>query len=65
VLADENEQVVQAFLASHPELEVLPWPTGVSLPPGAIRQTHGVQLLPGSAAGTDGFYYACLGYRGS
>ena len=65
VLPDENEQVVQAFLASHPELEVLPWPTSVSLPPGAIRQACGVQLLPGSAAGTDGFYYACLGYRGS
>ncbi len=65
VLPDENEQVVQAFLASHPEAEALPWPSGVSLPPGAIRQACGVQLLPGSAAGTDGFYYACLGYRGS
>ncbi len=64
VLPDENEQVIQAFLDSHPELEVLPWPAGVPLPPGAIRQRCGVQLLPGSAAGTDGFYYACLGYRG-
>jgi len=64
VLPDENEQVIQAFLDSHPELEALPWPAGVSLPPGAIRQRCGVQLLPGSAAGTDGFYYACLVYRG-
>jgi len=64
VLPDENEQVIQAFLDSHPELEALPWPAGVALPQGAIRQRCGVQLLPGSAAGTDGFYYACLGYRG-
>ncbi len=28
--------------------------------PDAILCTHGVQLLPGSEAGTDGFYYACL-----
>lgn len=64
VLPDENEQVIQAFLDSHPELEALPWSAGVALPQGAIRQRCGVQLLPGSAAGTDGFYYACLGYRG-
>lgn len=64
VLPEENEHVVRAFLAGHPELEALPWPSGVALPPGAIRQACGVQLLPGSAAGTDGFYYACLGYRG-
>ncbi len=28
--------------------------------PGAIACTHGLQLLPGGEAGTDGFYYACL-----
>jgi hypothetical protein len=28
--------------------------------PGAIVCTHGLQLLPGGEAGTDGFYYACL-----
>jgi hypothetical protein len=30
------------------------------LAPGAIQQEFGVQLLPGAAAGTDGFYYACV-----
>ncbi len=65
VLPDENEQVIRAFIESHPEIEALPWPAGVSLPPGAIQLAYGVQLLPGSAADTDGFYYACLGYRGS
>lgn len=65
VLPDENEEVVRAFIESHPEVEALPWPANVSLPPGAVRLAHGVQLLPGSAANTDGFYYACLGYRGS
>jgi len=65
VLPDENEQVIQAFVESHPEIEALPWPAEVRLPPGAIRLRYGVQLLPGSAADTDGFYYACLGYRGS
>ena len=65
VLPDENEQMIRAFIESHPEIEALPWPAGVSLPPGAIQLAYGVQLLPGSAADTDGFYYACLGYRGS
>jgi hypothetical protein len=29
-------------------------------PPGAVLAGHGLQLLPGAEAGTDGFYYACL-----
>jgi len=65
VLPEENERLIQAFVDSRPDVEVLPWPADVVLPPGAIRQPYGVQLLPGGAAGTDGFYYACLGHRGS
>ncbi|MFM7708298.1 MAG: 16S rRNA (cytosine(967)-C(5))-methyltransferase RsmB, partial [Gammaproteobacteria bacterium] len=61
LLPAENEQVVAAFLAGEPAAGVLPWPEGVALPPGALRLPIGVQLLPGAEAGTDGFYYACLG----
>ena len=50
VLAAENQQVVDAFLASHQ---------------GFSRAAADIQLLPvpreaGAAAVTDGFYYACL-----
>ena len=61
LLPAENEAVVAAFLAREPAARALPWPDGVALPPGALRLPVGVQLLPGSEAGTDGFYYACLG----
>ena len=61
LLPAENEAVVVAFLAREPAAEVRPWPPGVALPPGALRLPVGVQLLPGTEAGTDGFYYACLG----
>ena len=61
LLPQEDEEVVAAFLAREPAACVLPWPEGVALPPGALRLPIGVQLLPGAEAGTDGFYYACLG----
>jgi 16S rRNA (cytosine967-C5)-methyltransferase len=61
LLPQENEEVVAAFLAREPAARALPWPEGVALPPGALRLPIGVQLLPGAEAGTDGFYYACLG----
>lgn len=63
VLPRENEQVVQQFLAKTPAAIALPWPVGVSLPPGALRLAAGVQLLPGVAADADGFYYSILGRR--
>ncbi len=54
VLRQENEQVVAAFLASHPDAGERPiladW--GRPLP-------YGRQILPGEA-GMDGFYYAVL-----
>ncbi|MEY4848547.1 MAG: hypothetical protein RLZZ36_1660 [Pseudomonadota bacterium] len=64
VLPEENEAVVLDFLATEPAARSLPWPSDVMLPPGAVRLEAGTQLLPGAQAGSDGFYYACLG-RGS
>ncbi len=57
VLRQENEQVVAAFLATHPDADEQPiaadW--GRALP-------HGRQILPGEAD-MDGFYYAGLHKR--
>ncbi|MFO1425465.1 MAG: 16S rRNA (cytosine(967)-C(5))-methyltransferase RsmB [Steroidobacteraceae bacterium] len=61
LLPAENERLVLDFLARTPGARTLPWPAGVTLPPGAVRLELGVQLLPGAEADTDGFYYACLG----
>ncbi|HEY1873833.1 MAG TPA: 16S rRNA (cytosine(967)-C(5))-methyltransferase RsmB [Steroidobacteraceae bacterium] len=59
VLPQENEQVVGALLASEPAMRPVALPAAERVP-GAIERPLGVQLLPGAAAGTDGFYYACL-----
>jgi 16S rRNA (cytosine967-C5)-methyltransferase len=64
VLPEENEAVVVDFLANEPAARSLPWPSEVPLPPGAVRLEAGIQLLQRPQAGSDGFYYACLG-RGS
>lgn len=61
LLPAENEAVVSAFLQREPAARISSWPDGVAPPPGALRLPVGVQLLPGTDAGTDGFYYACLG----
>ncbi len=63
VLHEENAAQVLGLLSAQPEAMLLPWPEAVALPPGARRLEAGVQLLPGSEADTDGFYYACLGRR--
>lgn len=63
VMPEENEQVIRAFLAAEQAAEVLGWPAELDRPPGAIPLEYGVQLLPGAAAGSDGFYYACLSRR--
>jgi 16S rRNA (cytosine967-C5)-methyltransferase len=63
VLPEENGAVVRAFIERTPAAESLPWPATLALPPGAVRLEEGVQLLPGAAADSDGFYYACLGRR--
>ena len=60
VLPAENERVVEAFLAAEPRAVSEPWPESLPLPPGARRLACGTQLLPGTEAGTDGFYYALI-----
>ena len=63
VLPDENHQVVDRFLSTEPRARAAALPAGV-LPPEARMEAYEAgrtaQLLPGSAAGTDGFYYACV-----
>ena len=59
VLPEENQQVVEPFLALEPGARAVPLPKD-ALPPGALERGTGWQLLPGTEAGTDGFYYACV-----
>ncbi len=60
VLPAENEAVVGRFLEGEPQAAPAPMPNGEALAPGALARTVGAQLLPGGAAGSDGFYYACI-----
>ena len=63
VLPDENQQVVERFLALEPTARPAALPEGVVPPgqqPAGAGSAHAVQLLPGAATGTDGFYYACV-----
>jgi 16S rRNA (cytosine967-C5)-methyltransferase len=60
LLPNENEQVVENMLAAQSRVAVLPTPKEVVLPPQMLSRSVGLQLLPGNAALTDGFYYACL-----
>jgi 16S rRNA (cytosine967-C5)-methyltransferase len=60
VLRDENERVIERFLAQEPTARTGVLPPG-TVPAGLLRPcTNGWQLLPGGEAGADGFYYACL-----
>jgi len=59
VLPEENEQVIAALVESGPGMRPVALPAAERVP-GAVERRFGVQLLPGAAAGTDGFYYACL-----
>jgi len=59
VLPQENEQVVAALIAAEPAMRSVALPAAWRVP-GAIERAPGVQLLPSAAAGTDGFYYACV-----
>jgi 16S rRNA (cytosine967-C5)-methyltransferase len=65
LLPQENDEVIGQFTAESscavrvmPPAQLLP-AAGLSVPDAAVC-AHGVQLLPGGKAGTDGFYYACL-----
>jgi 16S rRNA (cytosine967-C5)-methyltransferase len=60
VLPAENEAVVGRFLEGEPQAAPAPMPAGEALAPGALARAVGTQLLPGGAAGSDGFYYACI-----
>jgi 16S rRNA (cytosine967-C5)-methyltransferase len=60
LLPQENEEVVSRLLDSDPTARVATLPPKSSLVPGAVEKKVGIQLIPGSQAGTDGFYYACL-----
>ena len=57
VLPAENEAVIGAFLETEPRARAV---TLEDRAPGTVRRASGYYLLPGEAAGTDGFYYACL-----
>jgi 16S rRNA (cytosine967-C5)-methyltransferase len=59
VIAAENDDVVETILREHPQVRSVPLPA-VALPPQSRSLSRGTQLLPGNAAQTDGFYYACL-----
>jgi len=60
VLPAENQAVLAEFLAKHPwDARVVPATLAAQVP-GAELTQNGVQLLPGSEAGTDGFHYACV-----
>src|SRR3569833_2452660 len=58
VLPEENQGVLESFLATESAAQPVPLKTG--LVPGALPGGPGLQLLPGAEAGTDGFYYACV-----
>lgn len=60
VLPAENDAVIDRFLEEEPQARPAPMPRGKDLAPGGIPLSVGTQLLCGGAAGTDGFYYACL-----
>jgi 16S rRNA (cytosine967-C5)-methyltransferase len=60
VLPAENEAVAARFLDGEPQASPASMPRGEGLAPGGIAMGVGTQLLCGGAAGTDGFYYACL-----
>jgi 16S rRNA (cytosine967-C5)-methyltransferase len=60
LLPAENEKVVERLLASEPSARVAAMPRATAVAPGARDRKIGIQLIPGSQAGSDGFYYACL-----
>jgi 16S rRNA (cytosine967-C5)-methyltransferase len=60
VLRAENDALIGRFLEEEPRAVPAPMPSGEDLAPGGREGDAGTQLLCGGAAGTDGFYYACL-----
>jgi 16S rRNA (cytosine967-C5)-methyltransferase len=66
VLPEENQGVLAEFLKKHRRARIVPATLAAEAPGaqatgiGANATGTGVQLLPGSEAGTDGFHYACV-----
>jgi 16S rRNA (cytosine967-C5)-methyltransferase len=60
LLPQENEEVVQQVLAGQDPVRPVPLPPAPELAPGAVERAVGVQVLPGTQARSDGFYYACV-----
>jgi 16S rRNA (cytosine967-C5)-methyltransferase len=60
LLPAENEEIVERVLRADPSVAVASMPRAATLAPGAVDRRIGIQLVPGSPAGSDGFYYACL-----
>jgi 16S rRNA (cytosine967-C5)-methyltransferase len=60
LLPAENEEIVARLLGADSSMGVAAMPRAASLAPGAVDRRIGIQLIPGSRAGSDGFYYACL-----
>lgn len=60
VLPAENQAVLADFLAKHHRNAKSVPATLAAQVPEAELTPHGVQLLPGAEAGTDGFHYACV-----
>lgn len=60
IVPEENQQVVAAFVANHPEFEIVPVALDKPLP--ANQATPFVQIYPDDYQ-TDGFFIACLTRR--
>lgn len=61
VLAAENADVVDAFVASEPQALLAPLDPGTATwPANAEKRGAGMQFFPEPQATTDGFHYACL-----
>jgi 16S rRNA (cytosine967-C5)-methyltransferase len=61
LLPEENEGVVSRFLDNEPTALIAAEQCGaLEGVPGARQRPFGWQLLPGTEADSDGFYYACL-----
>jgi 16S rRNA (cytosine967-C5)-methyltransferase len=60
LLPAENEETVERLLRADSSVGVAAMPRAAELAPGAVDRRIGIQLIPGTRAGSDGFYYACL-----
>lgn len=60
LLPQENEEVVQQVLAGESGVQPVALPRAESVAPGGLDRAVGLQVLPGTQARSDGFYYACV-----